>query len=240
MKIIPVIDLKAGLVVHARRGERDSYQPIVSPLCRGSRPIDVVAGILDVHPFDTLYIADLAAIQGQGDHHAEIAELAAEFPSLGLWIDSGLGDPASCRAWLARGLGTLVLGSEAVADPAVVRQLRDETPAGRLVLSLDFRGDRFLGPPELSRRVEDWPERLIAMTLSQVGSGAGPDFARLDEIKRRAEGRQIFAAGGVRGGEDLLELARRGINGVLVASALHDRRIGSTEIAAVAANAGSI
>jgi phosphoribosylformimino-5-aminoimidazole carboxamide ribotide isomerase len=232
MKIIPVIDLKAGLVVHARRGDRDSYQPIVSPLCRGSRPVDVVAGMLDVHPFDTLYIADLGAIQGHGAHVAEIAALAAAFPRLHLWVDSGLGDLASCRAWLSRGLGTLVVGSEAVADPAAVRQLRDETLAGRLVLSLDFQGDRFLGPPELATLVECWPTRLIAMTLSQVGSGAGPDFARLDDIGRRAGGRQIFAAGGVRGGEDLLELARRGISGVLVASALHDRRIGRAEIEA--------
>ena len=239
MKIIPVIDLKAGEVVHARRGDRDSYRPIVSPLCTGSRPLDVVAGLLDVYPFDTLYIADLGAIQGEGDHGDQIAGLAATFPQLQLWVDSGLGDIAACRAWLARGLGTLILGSEALDDAAVARGLRDET-AERLVLSLDFRGDRFLGPPKLAARTQDWPNRLIVMTLSQVGSGAGPDFARLDDIASRAGGRQIFAAGGVRGGEDLIELARRGITGVLVASALHDRRIGRTEIAAVTADVGSI
>ena len=239
MKVIPVIDLKAGQVVHARRGDRDNYQPIVSPLCRGSRPVDVVAGLLSVYPFDTLYIADLAAIQRQGDHVGEIAELATAFPGLGLWVDSGLGDLAACRAWLSRGLGTLVVGSEAIADPAVVRLLRDETPAGRLVLSLDFRGERFIGPAALATQAEHWPTRLIAMTLSRVGSGAGPDFARLAEIRRRAGDRQIFAAGGVRGGEDLLELARQGVSGVLVASALHDRRIGRAEIEAAAADAAS-
>lgn len=239
MKVIPVIDLKAGAVVHARRGERDSYQPIVTPLCRGSRPVDVVAGLLSVHPFDTLYIADLAAIQGQGHHAGEIAVLADAFPGLRLWVDSGLGDLASCRDWLARGLGTLVLGSEAVGDAALVRRLRDETAPDRLVLSLDFRGDRFLGPAEIEDHVDDWPSRLIAMTLSQVGSGAGPDFARLEDVRRRAGARQIFAAGGVRGGEDLIELARQGVSGVLVASALHDRRIGPAEIAAAVADAGS-
>jgi len=39
----------------------------------------------------------------------------------------------------------------------------------------------------------------------------------------------------VRGGEDLVELHRRGIGGVLVASALHSGRIGEREIAAVSA-----
>lgn len=239
MKLIPVIDLKGGEVVHARRGERDSYRPIVSPLCRGSRPRDVVAGLLGVYPFDSLYIADLGAIQGQGDHAREIAALGRAFPQLELWVDCGLGDVALCRDWLALNAGTLVLGSEAVREPQILHRLRGQVPAERLILSLDYRGEEFLGPAEILDQVEEWPARVIAMTLARVGSGAGPDFARLDEIKRHGRGRNIFAAGGVRGGEDLLELARRGISGVLVASALHERRIGRTEIDAVAADAAS-
>jgi phosphoribosylformimino-5-aminoimidazole carboxamide ribotide isomerase len=230
MKLIPVIDLKGGEVVHARRGERDSYRPIVSPLCRGSRPEDVVAGLLGVYPFDSLYIADLGAIQGQRDHAHEIAALGRAFPQLELWVDCGLGDAGACRDWLARNAGSLVLGSEAVRDPQILRRLGADLPRERLILSLDYRGDGFLGPPELLEHAEDWPARVIAMTLARVGSGAGPDFARLDEVKRHGRGRDIFAAGGVRGGEDLLELARRGISGVLVASALHERRIGRAEI----------
>jgi phosphoribosylformimino-5-aminoimidazole carboxamide ribotide isomerase len=231
MKVIPVIDLKAGEVVHARRGARDSYQPVVSQLCRGSAPADVVAGLLSVYPFDTLYIADLDAIQRRGDHGEAIAALGREFPQLQLWVDGGLGDAASCQAWLARGLGTLVLGSEAVAEATILQSLRGE--AARLVLSLDFR-DGFIGPPALLDDVEIWPGRIIVMTLARVGSGAGPDLARLEEIGHRGGSRKIFAAGGVRGGEDLIELAKRGVSGVLVATALHDRRIGRDEIAAVA------
>ena len=237
MKLIPVIDLKGGEVVHARRGERDSYRPIVSPLCRGSRPEDVVAGLLGVYPFGSLYIADLGAIQGLGDHAREIAALGRAFPQLELWVDCGLGDAKSCRDWLARNAGSLVLGSEAVRDPQILRRLGPDLRSGRLILSLDYRGDGFLGPTELREHAEDWPARVIAMTLARVGSG--PDFARLDDVKRHGRGRDIFAAGGVRGGEDLLELARRGIGGVLVASALHERRIGRAEIEAVAADAAS-
>jgi phosphoribosylformimino-5-aminoimidazole carboxamide ribotide isomerase len=231
MKIIPVIDLKAGEVVHARRGERDSYRPVVSQLCRGSRPLDVIAGFLEVHPFDTLYVADLDAIQRRGDNQATIAEIDRAFPQVQLWVDSGRGDRAACESWLERNPGTLVLGSEAVSEPTILRELGD---GARIVLSLDFRDEAFLGPPGLLNAVEDWPQRVIVMTLARVGSGAGPDLARLDEVARQAQGRQIFAAGGVRGGEDLRDLARRGIDGVLVASALHDRRIGRAEIAAVA------
>jgi phosphoribosylformimino-5-aminoimidazole carboxamide ribotide isomerase len=234
MKIIPVIDLKAGAVVHARRGARDAYRPVVSELCAGSQPLDVIAGFLAVHPFDTLYIADLDAIQRHGDNGTVLTEIRRAFPQLTLWVDSGLGDVAACRAWLDRDLGVLVLGSEALADTTTLHQLRAPAKPGSLVLSLDFRGERFLGPPELLEHSEDWPERIIVMTLSRVGSGAGPDLVLLEDFIRRAPGRQIFAAGGVRGGEDLLELAGRRLGGVLIATALHDRRIGRAEIAAVA------
>lgn len=237
MKLIPVIDLKSGEVVHARHGDRDNYRPIASPLCDGSRPEDVVAGLLGVYPFDSLYIADLGAIEGQGDHRREIAALASSFPQLDLWVDCGLGDVDSCRVWLAQNAGNLVLGSEAMREPGILTRLHGNVPAERLILSLDYRGDRLIGPPDLWDQAADWPSRIIAMTLARVGSGAGPDLARLDEVKAHARGREIFAAGGVRGGEDLLELARRGISGALVASALHERRIGRTEIAAVATDA---
>jgi phosphoribosylformimino-5-aminoimidazole carboxamide ribotide isomerase len=42
---------------------------------------------------------------------------------------------------------------------------------------------------------------------------------------------QLHAAGGVRGRQDLLRLAEMGIKGALVASALHDGRLGASEIA---------
>ena len=235
MQVIPVIDLKNGQVVHARRGERDAYQPIRSALCEGSEPHDVVAGLLRVHPFETLYIADLDAIQGRNDNLAAIRSLHQAFPDLRLWVDNGLADADAGRAWLALALGDLVLGSEVQQDRSTLVGLADA--AAQIILSLDHKDDRFLGPAELRTTPALWPPRVIAMTLSRVGSAAGPDLELLDALKRAAPGRKIFAAGGVRGGEDLVQLAQRGVSGALVATALHAQWIGAAEIAAVASSA---
>jgi phosphoribosylformimino-5-aminoimidazole carboxamide ribotide isomerase len=51
IEVIPVIDLKDGAVVRARPGSRHSYAPIVTPLARTSAPLDIVAGLLTIHPF---------------------------------------------------------------------------------------------------------------------------------------------------------------------------------------------
>jgi len=231
--VIPVIDLRGGEVVHARRGERDSYRPVRSQLCAGSAPLDVVAGLLAAYPFATLYIADLDAIQARGSNIDSIRRIRQQFPALGLWVDNGLAAASPCRDWLAQDLGELVLGSETQSDRATLQSLSDDAIRERLILSLDYRDDRFLGPPDLLSAQALWPHRVIVMTLSRVGSGGGPDLDLLRRWRKEAPAKKIFAAGGVRGGEDLLALADCGISGVLVATALHERRIGRVEIAAV-------
>ena len=93
MEVIPVIDLKGGLVVHARMGRRELYRPIRTPLARTSLPVDVVGGIISIYPFATVYIADLDAIEGSAKHRASIVDLKEAFPQVRFWVDSGIADP---------------------------------------------------------------------------------------------------------------------------------------------------
>ncbi|WP_018266694.1 HisA/HisF-related TIM barrel protein [Methylosinus sp. LW4] len=227
MRIIPVIDLKGGHVVRAFRGERASYAPIVTPLAVGSAPEAIVAGFLRLFAFDTIYIADLDAIERCGDHGAAIEALARSFPQVGFWVDDGARSIAAPgpRAFRLANLFP-VIGSESLARNVAPDLSRE----ARSILSLDFRGDEFLGPPALLDDPRLWPPRVIAMTLARVGAFAGPDVALLSSLARRAPGREIYAAGGLRDARDLETLTRLGVAGVLVASALHDGRLSAQEL----------
>jgi phosphoribosylformimino-5-aminoimidazole carboxamide ribotide isomerase len=231
MDVIPVIDLMRGAVVHARGGQRDTYRPISSALSASHAPAEVVAGLRRRAPFRRLYVADLDAIERHGDHREVLDQLAAAEPSVELWVDNGAAAPAAVDEWLERGPGCLVLGSESQQDAALLRRVRDHP---RALLSLDFRGDAFRGPAEILHEAQDWPRRVIVMTLSRVGAAAGPDFDRLGSIIARAGNRQVFAAGGVRNGADLRILADMGAAGVLVATALHAGAITAEDIRDVA------
>src|SRR5690242_13579263 len=90
MDIVPVVDLKGGRVVRARMGRRRDYQPIHTPLSRTSDPLDVVRGLLSVHPFRSLYIADLDAIEGSGGNSTVLLELRHAFAPMTLWVDNGI------------------------------------------------------------------------------------------------------------------------------------------------------
>jgi phosphoribosylformimino-5-aminoimidazole carboxamide ribotide isomerase len=218
MDVIPVIDLKAGKVVHARGGHRDDYRPIRTKLSASSAPADVVTGLLRHAPFRRLYVADLDAIERHGGHGNVLRQLTAAMPALELWVDNAAKAPAEAEAWLEQTSGCLVIGSESQEDTAVLQRLRDHP---RVLLSLDFRGDSFRGPDAVLADATLWPRRVIVMTLARVGAGAGPDLDRVSTIIARAGHRQVFAAGGVRHAADLRALAGRGAAGVLVATALH-------------------
>jgi phosphoribosylformimino-5-aminoimidazole carboxamide ribotide isomerase len=227
MQVIPVIDLKGGAVVHARMGQRALYRPIETPLARGSNPVDVVGGLLSVYPFRTLYVADLDAIEEAGDNRAALQRVKQAFPQITLWVDSGIADLDSAADWLQQGFGHLVIGSETQRDAALAYRLAENA---KVVLSLDFSGPHFLGPPALLAQSDAWPQRVIAMTLDRVGSHAGPDLVRLRAVRAAAKTRDVYAAGGVRDAADLRALAQAQIAGALVASSLHDGRITAADL----------
>ena len=232
MRIVPVIDLMGGCVVHARGGRRERYRPIRSALTASSEPTAVVEALLELHPFDTLYVADLDAIAGEAAHDRELESLRRRFPALELWVDGGLASGTACAAWLARGLGDMVLGSESQDDNAVLAGLSASRLAERVVLSLDFQGEDFLGPADILDEPDLWPERVIVMTLGRVGGTSGPDLDRLAGLRDHQPRRRFYAAGGVRHADDLQRLAATGAAGALVASALHDGRLTATALQA--------
>jgi phosphoribosylformimino-5-aminoimidazole carboxamide ribotide isomerase len=224
-EVIPVIDLSAGVVVHARRGERDRYRPIETPLAPSSQPMDVVNGLLELHPFATLYIADLDAITQRGDHHAEIARIGKRFPDLELWIDAGVRTAADYRT--VEELGTVVIGAETLSDIALLEHAKSA------VLSLDFRGSDFLGAVSLLDDATRWPMRVIAMNLARVGAGEGPDLKLVASLRGRAPHAAVYAAGGVRNAADLRAARAAGAAGALVATSLHDGRLSRADIASL-------
>jgi HisA/HisF family protein len=231
--IIPVLDLKAGRIVHARAGDRARYLPIRTPLAKTSEPSDVLAGLLSLAPFHRLYIADLDAIEGRANNTDAITRLARLHPTLEIWVDSGL---TSAEAAIDAAGPTIVpvLGSESLPDPAILAAVRAGLGNGRCALSLDYRGGEFMGSTALETEPSLWPDNIIVMSLARVGTDLGPDFARLALINAKAGNRSVWAAGGVRGPGDLEKLAAMGLAGALVASALHDGRLAPKALAAFA------
>lgn len=222
MQIIPVIDLKDGLVVHAIRGDRANYRAIHHhSILTDSSDIDaVLAGFLKLYPFRAFYIADLNAITASGNNNAMIRAFARAHPDLEFWLDNGaqLSEIENDTPNL-----TWVIGTESQqSEPQLTNQ--------DFILSLDFKNQQQVGLPAWFNQSQFWPNRLIAMSLSRVGSNNGPDFQKLMELRQRHLDKQVVAAGGIRNSSDLRKLRNIGIHAALLATSLHSGSISGADI----------
>ncbi len=225
MDIIPVIDIKDGIAVHALAGQRATYPPLVSRFAEGHDPVEIVQGLSSALEPRSIYIADLDAIL-RGELNLELLRLIANHhPNVRLLVDGGFSAPAQVTPLLGQENVDIVLGSESIPDQAAYIALRGAIPAHRTLLSLDRKDGLPMGIQTLFSRPADWPDRVINMNLTHVGGVHGPDLAGLRELLSLVGSRQLLAAGGVRGPDDLEALSAIGINAVLVGSALHDGRL---------------
>jgi len=228
--IIPALDLKGGAVVHARGGARPGYRPIETPLGTADDPVALARALLAVTGSAMLYIADLDAIEGVGNHFHVCRELASALPHSELWIDAGFTNVTDCAFWLPLG-ATLVIGSESLSFAEDWQELRASFGES-LVLSLDYGAEGQRGPSTLFAEPAHWPERIIAMSLDRVGTGTGPDVERLRSVVEQAASRSVYASGGMRNIGDLEAIAEAGAGGALIATALHRGAVTQKEIAA--------
>ncbi len=243
--LVPVVDLRGGLVVRAVAGERARYAPVRSRLVDGAEPIAVARALLRAAGgARRLYIADLDAIIDRRPQRRLLCALRAALPQTELWLDAGFADLDAarelCAALAQGGAGGAqgpadagragagggvvpVFGSESIADRGVLAALGLAWPDA--VLSLDRRGALALDPADCWSAPSLWPRRVIVMTLDRVGSGSGPDLERLAEVRALAPTAELIGAGGVRDEADLRAARAAGAGAWLVASALHDGRL---------------
>jgi phosphoribosylformimino-5-aminoimidazole carboxamide ribotide isomerase len=234
MRLIPVLDVQQGRVVHGVGGRRSEYRPVVSRLTPSCRPADVARAFREHFGVGELYLADLDAIGGAGPAIGTYAELAA----LGfrLHVEAGVRELKGGHALARAGAWAIVAGLETIAGPAVLAGLCEEIGAGRVLFSLDLKNGQPLGNVAAWDAPEAWPiarqaartgvRAMIVLDLARVGTGAG--IGTEDLCKRLAETFpevEVIAGGGVRGPEDLARLRRCGARAVLVSSALHDGRL---------------
>ncbi len=91
-RVVPVIDLKGGMAVHAVAGRRDQYRPLRSVWQASALPTALAAAIREGLRVPTLYLADLDAINGRSPAIELYDRITAE--GLELWLDAGVGDVA--------------------------------------------------------------------------------------------------------------------------------------------------
>ena len=211
MKLILAIDLKDGLVVHGKSGNRKEYVPLTDGLSPSAEPVSYVTFMRPKY----LYAADLDRISMEGDHTETILKLAGMVK--GLYADRGTTIP---EEYLPEPIHTIV-GTETVDAPL------EEFSGG--FLSIDIKDGVVIpsgeDPAEFLKTADSAAfDGYIILNISSVGTGCGISEAYVKEL-RAATKKQLFYGGGVASAADLETLQRAGFDGAIISTAVHNRQI---------------
>ena len=242
MQVIPVLDIQNGVVVQGIAGQRDRYQPIRSILTASRDPSVVLRAIYDEFGLDRFYIADLDAIEGRSPNRCTLAELS-QLPFT-LMVDGGVSDQEGAEELFDLGIDEVVIALETLPDAESAASIVSSLPTEKLWFSLDLKnGKPFCQKPlwqdddplTLAKIFADLGyANFIVLDLISVGAGAGLTTLELcRQIRSNFSNTQVVTGGGVSSIEDVSHAHDKGLDGLLVASAIHSGALTSTEMKSV-------
>jgi phosphoribosylformimino-5-aminoimidazole carboxamide ribotide isomerase len=245
LDLYPAIDLRGGRVVRLYQGD------FGRETAYGTDPVAVAQGYAAAGA-RWVHVVDLdAARTGVPENRAVIAAVADALPpGTSLQASGGVRDQAAAEALLAVGVDRVVLGTAAVENPDLVRDLAGHHP---VAVALDVRGREVA--------VRGWTEGsgvdlfelldrlagsgVAAVVVTQITRDAtleGPDLEGLAAVLD-ATPLPVVASGGVGSLADLEALATlraggRGLEGAIVGKALYEQRFTVEEAVAACAPSG--
>lgn len=231
-----------GQAVHARGGRREFYAPVhqsAGHVVDGD-PLALARLYIETFGLADIYVADLDAIGSLTLQAGTIRDVSALGASL--WVDAGIARAGETPPVLAAGAETLVVGLETLASFDALAEVCAHS-ARPVAFSLDLRAGTPIGgtaaslePEQIARLAAGGGVKsIIVLDVARVGVSAGPDFELLQRIRSAAPAVPVYAGGGVRGIEDLRQLAALGCAGALVATAIHEGRLTPADVAAMIA-----
>jgi phosphoribosylformimino-5-aminoimidazole carboxamide ribotide isomerase len=230
--LYPAIDIRDGHAVRLVQGDYDQETVF------DADPVDAAARWLE-QGARALHVVDLDGARSGRPVNVDHVERICAVADVPIQVGGGLRTAEDVDATLAAGAARVVLGTAAIADPALVEGLA----AGhgeRIVVAADARAGRVavqgweleaaIEPPELIARLAARGVRRFVYTPVDVdGTLAGPDT---DGVRAACDAAaparaELVYAGGIGELEQLRRLASLGLDafaGVIVGRALYEGR----------------
>lgn len=242
MLIIPAIDLKSGTCVRLRQGRMDDATVYSDdPVATASRWVKAGA--------ERLHVVDLdGAFAGKPENIEAVAGILAEHPELPIQLGGGVRDLFTIEAYLALGLSWIIIGTQAVKEPAFVTQACKQFP-GHIIVGVDAKNGwvategwaeaSTVSAVEVVKRFADVGVSSIVYTdIGRDGMLSGVNIAATASLARDT-GCPVIASGGLKDLNDVAELMAvksDGVIGAITGRAIYE---GTLDLAEAIALMGS-
>jgi phosphoribosylformimino-5-aminoimidazole carboxamide ribotide isomerase len=234
MQVIPSIDLRGGQCVRLLQGEfHAETRYAIDPRDLLRRYAD--AGVRWLH------LVDLDGARDGTPGNRQLVRQMAGQSGIHIQLGGGLRERLPVEQAYADGISRAVLGSAAVEQPQLLRDLLTAHGAARVCLAVDVRVDAG-GTPRVRTRgwvrehqLSLWElldtfadtalEHVLCTDVERDGALGGPNHALYEEAQRRFPRLAWQASGGIRSRDDLARLAATGLAAAISGKALLEGRI---------------
>ncbi|MDA3832237.1 MAG: 1-(5-phosphoribosyl)-5-[(5-phosphoribosylamino)methylideneamino]imidazole-4-carboxamide isomerase [Spirochaetales bacterium] len=247
-EVIPAIDVIEGNCVRLTRGDYEKKSVY------SSDPLDVAMQYEDAG-LRRLHLVDLDGAKSGGLVNRKVLERIASHTSLVIDFGGGIKRDEDIQAAFDSGASMVTGGSVAVKNPELFLKWLALYGSEKLILGADLSNgfvavsgwlehSHVTGVELVLRYLEQGIRKVISTEISRDGMLSGPSYDLYKQISDAAQlagypDLQLTASGGVSSVDDLVELKKRGLSGVIVGKALYEGKITVEELASLQEYAGA-
>lgn len=239
MQVIPAIDLRGGKCVRLYQGDY-AQETVYSddPIKTALRWVDMGA--------TRLHIVDLDGARDGSPANLAAVERIASSVDVPLHLGGGIRDRHIARAAIDAGVSRIMLGTAAVEDADLIRNLLREFGAESIIVSVDAKdgkvalrgwteGTSALATELVSDMAALGVKRFLYTDISRDGTLTEPNFDGVSALVNQDD-IHIIAAGGIASIAHLEQLAEIGAEAAIVGRAIYT---GDIDLQAAIATVGN-
>lgn len=222
--IIPVLDIKDGSAVSGKSGNRKTYKSLQTVFHHSSDPLEIAHALFDAGA-KQLYIADLDAIEGNDSNGDLVGEINQFIPVM---LDCGANDIDSVFEAL-QVADKVIVATETLKNMDDLYGIFCRVNRERIIVSIDVMDNKVLSKyMELDFNIlrenleKLQPSQIILLDISKVGTEGGINWRLINEFAGLES--SIILGGGITE-DDLYQLDKKGVDKILVGTALHKGQI---------------
>ena len=227
MIVIPAIDIRNGRCVRLLQGRMDAETVFSDdPAAMGAR--------WEVEGAQLIHVVDLDGAVGKRPVNLGTIRDIIDRVSVPIQVGGGIRDIETIRMYMGQGVSRVVIGTEAIKNPDLVKNACREFP-NRIVVGIDAKGGKVaiegwtqttgVSAVDLARQFEDCGVAAINFTdIERDGMRSGPNLKETEKLAASIS-IPVVASGGVSCLQDiinLIPLESAGVVGVITGRALYD------------------
>lgn len=224
LEIIPAIDIMNGKCIRLKQGKPSEIKQY------SNNPLKVAEDFIN-QGANRLHIVDIDAALGRMPNTQTIKELIREL-SVKVQIAGGIRSLLKAKLYLKIGASRVIYGTTAINNPEIVEDSVKKLGSEKILVAIDEKDDKVAikGWKQITeenyinfaKKLEDINVGAIILTsIERDGMLLGPNIEKIATI-RESVNLPIIASGGVGTINDLFNLSKLGLEGVIIGTAIYE------------------